>query len=100
MRGRSRARTRTTTTATERNIVAYLSARRAEIDSELERLVPPGSRWPETLHRAVRHSLFAGGKRLRPILCLAAAEALGGERARVLEAACGLEMIHTYSLIH
>jgi len=56
--------------------------------------------WPEKLHRAVRHSLFAGGKRLRPILCLAAAEALGGDLRAILPAACGLEMIHTYSLIH
>jgi len=63
-------------------------------------LVPAESRWPETLHRAVRHSLFAGGKRLRPILCLAAAEALGAPADEVLAAACGLELLHTYSLVH
>ncbi len=66
----------------------------------LERLLPPADAWPSTLHRAIRHSLFAGGKRLRPILALAAAEAVGGEARPVLEPACGLEMIHTYSLIH
>jgi geranylgeranyl diphosphate synthase type II len=62
--------------------------------------VPPADAWPSTLHRAIRHSLFAGGKRLRPILALAAAEAVGGEARPALEPACGLEMIHTYSLIH
>ncbi len=80
--------------------MASLAARKAEIDRALERLVPPAGAWPQTLHRAIRHSLFAGGKRLRPILCLAAAEALSGQIDRVLEPACGLEMIHTYSLIH
>ena len=77
-----------------------MAARKAEIDRALERLVAPADAWPQTLHRAIRHSLFAGGKRLRPILCLAAAEALSGQTDRVLEPACGLEMIHTYSLIH
>jgi geranylgeranyl pyrophosphate synthase len=62
--------------------------------------VPAGLRWPETLHRAVRHSLFAGGKRFRPILCLAAAEALGAPAQDVLAPACGLELLHTYSLVH
>jgi len=70
------------------------------VDRELSRLLPPETAWPETLHRAIRHSLFAGGKRLRPILCLAAAETIGGESAPALAPACGLEMIHTYSLIH
>jgi geranylgeranyl diphosphate synthase, type II len=74
--------------------------RRGEIDAELDRLVPPDSRWPPTLHRAIRHSLFAGGKRLRPILCLAATEALGGRSDLALAPACGLELIHTYSLVH
>jgi geranylgeranyl diphosphate synthase type II len=78
----------------------YLSARRLEIEAVLERLVPPASAWPETIHRAIRHSLFAGGKRLRPILCLAAGEAVGGAPEPLLEPAGALEMIHTYSLIH
>jgi geranylgeranyl diphosphate synthase type II len=70
------------------------------VDGELSRLLPPEDAWPATLHRAIRHSLFAGGKRLRPILCLTAAETIGGESAPALTPACGLEMIHTYSLIH
>ena len=70
------------------------------MDRELSRLLPPEDAWPATLHRAIRHSLFAGGKRLRPVLCLAAAETIGGESGPALAPACGLEMIHTYSLIH
>lgn len=70
------------------------------MDGELSRLLPPEDAWPATLHRAIRHSLFAGGKRLRPILCLTAAETIGGESGPTLAPACGLEMIHTYSLIH
>ncbi|HEY6066026.1 MAG TPA: polyprenyl synthetase family protein, partial [Thermoanaerobaculia bacterium] len=62
--------------------------------------MPPESSWPRTLHRAIRHSLFAGGKRLRPILCLAAFEALGGREDLALGSACGIELIHTYSLVH
>lgn len=81
------------------SIEGYLSARREEIDGTLERLLPPASAPPETIHRAIRHSLFAGGKRLRPILCLAAAEMVGQWRP-ALESACALEMIHTFSLIH
>lgn len=62
--------------------------------------MPAESCWPGTLHRAVRHSLFAGGKRLRPILCLAAAEALGAPLDEVFAPVCGLELLHTYSLVH
>ena len=87
------------TSATE-GVAAYLAARREEVDRALDRLLPPETAWPSNLHRAIRHSVFAGGKRLRPILCLAAAEVLGAPAADVLEASCGLEMIHTYSLIH
>jgi len=87
-------------TATESGIAAYLAARREEVDRGLERLLPGADVWPEKLHAAIRHSVFAGGKRLRPILCLAAAETFGAERSTVLEPACGFEMIHTYSLIH
>jgi len=81
-------------------LAGYLAARRDEIDRELSRLLPPETAWPATLHRAIRHSLFAGGKRLRPILCVSAAETIGGESGPALAPACGLEMIHTYSLIH
>jgi geranylgeranyl diphosphate synthase type II len=82
------------------DLTDYLAARKEEVDRELSRLLPPEDAWPATLHRAIRHSLFAGGKRLRPILCLTAAETIGGESAPALAPACGLEMIHTYSLIH
>lgn len=78
----------------------YLAERRALIDGALERLLPPANAYPEVIFAAARYSLFAGGKRLRPILCLAAAEAVGGEPGSVLPAACALELIHTYSLIH
>ena len=70
------------------------------MDAELDRLVPSEDTPPETIHRAMRYSLFAGGKRIRPILCLEAARAVSGDAAGVETAACALEMIHTYSLIH
>jgi geranylgeranyl diphosphate synthase type II len=87
-------------TATEPGIGAFLAARREDVDRTLDRLLPSADTWPKKLHAAIRHSVFAGGKRLRPILCLAAAEAFGAESGAVIQPACGLEMIHTYSLIH
>jgi len=78
----------------------YLETGRERVDSALNRFLPSGDTYPPEIYTAMRYSLFAGGKRLRPILCLAAAEALGGRREDVLPAACALEMIHTYSLIH
>jgi geranylgeranyl pyrophosphate synthase len=88
------------TTPTAADVSGYLAARREEIDRELARLIPGESAWPERLHKAIRHSVFAGGKRLRPILCLAAGETAGAPPGRLLAPAAGLEMIHTYSLIH
>ncbi len=82
------------------NLAEYLARQTGRIDSELERLVPAEDAPPPALHRAMRYSLFAGGKRLRPILCLEAAQAVSGEDAGVLGAACALELVHTYSLIH
>jgi geranylgeranyl diphosphate synthase type II len=79
---------------------AALEERRRAIEDALHRALPPASAWPETIHRAVRYSLFAGGKRIRPLLALAAAEAAGGGRDEVLPFACAVEMVHTYSLIH
>ena len=70
------------------------------MDAELDRLVPPEDCAAETIHRAMRYSLFAGGKRIRPILCMEAAHAVFGRCRRVVAAACALELIHTYSLIH
>jgi geranylgeranyl diphosphate synthase, type II len=82
------------------NLKAYLRSRQKEIDRALDRYLPKASTKPTTLHRAMRYSLFAGGKRLRPILCLAAAEACGGKIKNALPLACALECIHTYSLVH
>jgi geranylgeranyl diphosphate synthase type II len=70
------------------------------VDAALGRYLPAASVKPATIHRAMRYSLFAGGKRMRPILCLAAAEAAGGKIEAALPAACAVECIHTYSLVH
>jgi geranylgeranyl diphosphate synthase type II len=80
----------------------YLAREQRLVDAELDRLVPPETTPPATIHRAMRYSLFAGGKRIRPILCLEAARTVSGsaDGAAVLPAACALELIHTYSLIH
>ena len=78
----------------------YLVARQKEVDRALNRFLPAESVAPATIHKAMRYSLFAGGKRLRPILCLAAAEACGGKSAAAIPYACAVECIHTYSLIH
>lgn len=78
----------------------YLDARKKIIDEALDGYLPGEDQYPSEIFRAVRYSLFAGGKRIRPILCLAAAEAAGGAIDSVLPVACALELIHTYSLIH
>jgi geranylgeranyl diphosphate synthase, type II len=82
------------------NLKTYLVTRQKRIDRALERYLPKADRKPTTLHRAMRYSLFAGGKRLRPILCLAAAEACRGKINKALPLASALECIHTYSLVH
>jgi geranylgeranyl diphosphate synthase type II len=82
------------------NIKTYLVSRQKLIERALDRYLPKANAKPATLHRAMRYSLFAGGKRLRPILCLAAAEACGGKIGNALPLACALECIHTYSLVH
>ena len=84
----------------EMNLKAYLRSRQKEIDRALDRYLPKANTKPKTLHKAMRYSLFAGGKRLRPILCFAAAEACGGKMKDALPFACALECIHTYSLVH
>lgn len=78
----------------------YLKDRAMIVDEALLKTMPPQELYPEIIHQAMHYSVFAGGKRLRPILCLAAAEALGKEFKPLLPVACALEMIHTYSLIH
>ncbi|MGA2903569.1 MAG: polyprenyl synthetase family protein, partial [Candidatus Korobacteraceae bacterium] len=70
-------------------------------DKALERLLPAGDQYPASIHRAMRHSIFAGGKRLRPILCMEAAQLVAGcVPTGVEELGAALEMLHTYSLIH
>ena len=82
------------------DLQAYLADGARWIESELARLVPPADARPAPLHAAMRHSLFAGGKRLRPILCAACAEACGAARAAALFPAAAVECLHTYTLIH
>jgi geranylgeranyl diphosphate synthase, type II len=82
------------------SLKAYLGSRQKKVDRALHRYLPKASTKPQTIHKAMRYSLFAGGKRLRPILCLAAAETCGGKIDNALPLACALECIHTYSLIH
>lgn len=82
------------------SVKEYLAAQTALVDATLDRLVPSESTPPENIHRAMRYSLFAGGKRVRPILCIAAANCIADSPAGVESAACSLELIHTYSLIH
>lgn len=77
----------------------YLESRRCRINQALTRCFPVHSAQTEIMD-AMNHSLHAGGKRLRPILCIAACEAVGGSTAEAMPACCALEMVHTYSLIH
>ncbi|MCK7515319.1 MAG: polyprenyl synthetase family protein [Desulfobacterales bacterium] len=79
---------------------AYLKDRQKIVEEALQRYLPDEDSVPQELHAAVHYSVFAGGKRIRPILCLAAAEACGGDMAPAMPVACALELIHTYSLIH
>jgi len=79
---------------------AALASLRDEVDAALGAALPPESAWPATIHRAVRYSLFAGGKRIRPALVIASGEAVGGARGELMPLACAAEMIHTYSLVH
>jgi geranylgeranyl diphosphate synthase type II len=78
----------------------YLQEQKALVDDALARYLPGEESYPQAIFQAMRYSVFAGGKRVRPILAIAAAEAIGGAAADVLPLACALECIHTYSLIH
>jgi geranylgeranyl diphosphate synthase type II len=82
------------------DIHRYLQEKKEKVDSALERYLPKKEKFALNLHKAIQHSLFAGGKRIRPILSIASFEAVGGKGERILPFACALEMIHTYSLIH
>lgn len=81
-------------------LAEYLAARQALVDRALDHWAPTESVPPQTIHKAMRYSLFAGGKRIRPVLCMAAAEAVCDAPAGVEAVAASLELIHTYSLIH
>ncbi|UFS70895.1 polyprenyl synthetase family protein [Geomonas sp. RF6] len=78
----------------------YLKKRCQMVDEALEHVLPHADELPKSLHSSMRYSVFAGGKRVRPVLVLAACDAVGGDTAQAMPAACALEMIHTYSLIH
>src|SRR5678815_1325077 len=79
---------------------AFLTAARAQVDAALERVLPSPPACPAIVSEAMRYSVFAGGKRLRPVLTLAAAAAIDTSTNAALPAACAIELIHTYSLIH
>jgi geranylgeranyl diphosphate synthase type II len=78
----------------------YLEQRTARINRALDRFLPKETIKPATIHKSMRYSLFAGGKRMRPALCLGAAAACGGKESDAMPLACAVECIHTYSLIH
>jgi len=82
------------------NVKNRLAALHKKVDQALDRWLPEEKTKPKTLHAAMRYSIFAGGKRLRPVLCLAAAEACGGRISAAMPSACAIECIHTYSLVH
>src|SRR2546426_6104595 len=82
------------------DIASYLDRKREEVDRFLDTAVPSAQTAPATLHESMRYSLFAGGKRIRPILAMASAEAVGQPSKAILPVASSLELIHTYSLIH
>jgi len=82
------------------NIEQYLIEKKALVDKALRKFMPTPSGLANDVIRAMEYSLFAGGKRIRPILCIAGAEAVGGSADDVVPVACAVELIHTYSLIH
>ena len=81
-------------------LVPFLEEQRLLVDSELEQILPGPDTYPDSIHKAMRHSVFAGGKRLRPILCLEGGRLFNGSESSLLRLGCALELIHTYSLIH
>jgi geranylgeranyl diphosphate synthase type II len=82
------------------NIELYLSSRKEIVDRKLLELLPNSDESTSKLEESIRYSILASGKRLRPILCIAASEAVGGTLEKALPVACAIDMIHTYSLIH
>jgi len=77
-----------------------LAGEREKVETALHRLFSPAGQWPDRFWRAMEYAVFAGGKRIRPVLARTAHRAAGGEPDEIIEAACGLELIHTYSLVH
>src|SRR5215204_7564459 len=86
--------------ATPEEVRAYAERVRADVEAELDRLVPLESADPPSVHAAVRWSLFAPAKRFRPLLVTAAGEAFGATPRRLIRTACAFELLHTYSLVH
>ena len=82
------------------DLKTYLKKQCKLVDEALDQFLPKADELPFSLHKSMRYSVFAGGKRIRPILMLAACEAVGGEISQAMPAACAMEMVHTYSLIH
>jgi geranylgeranyl diphosphate synthase, type II len=82
------------------DLKTYLATRATEVDAAMDAFLPKAKERPATIHEAMRYSVFVGGKRLRPVLCLAAAEACGGVISNALAPACAVELMHTYSLVH
>ena len=82
------------------DLASHLREQASVVDAALDRVVPAEAVSPQIIHKAMRYSLFAGGKRIRPILCIEAARTLAGDIPGIADAACSLELIHTYSLIH
>ena len=82
------------------DLALYLKQKRDMVNAALDRYLPGDGEYPPLLHQAMRYSVFAGGKRLRPVLALAAGEAVGGQAQPIMPIACSLELIHTSSLIH
>jgi len=82
------------------DLKSYLAARRATVESHLLACLPPADVRPQLLAEAMRHAVLSGGKRLRPVLCLASAEAAGGRADDALFPACAVELLHTYTLVH
>src|SRR3972149_7365779 len=82
------------------DIKKYLGEKGKMVEEALDRYLPKETEMPATLHKAMRYSMMAGGKRIRPVLCIASCGAAGGRIEEVMPVACALEMIHTYSLIH
>ncbi|MFA5335475.1 MAG: polyprenyl synthetase family protein [Candidatus Omnitrophota bacterium] len=78
----------------------YLKVRGKAIDAALDACLPQENEYPKEIHRAMRYSVFSGGKRVRPILVLASCEACGGSIKDAMPAACAIELMHTYSLVH